>query len=268
MFSRPYIPCNWQEDFHHKGHIWHHSILIFCDIDLLSGHLHIWRMAHGVVRKISEALENKKYCSAAFLDISQASNKVWHTGLLYKLRRPLLLNYFLILKSYLHNRHFLVKVVPSQCRPTSSQCPRVIIIPAIYCRPDNLTKIYHSKLCRWYCSTRTVLATGSQKLQTNLLAFQNWIRKWRIKANGCKSIHVTFTTRKETCHPVHINNVQLPEKEVKYLGLHLDRILTWHKNIFIKRKQLWITLTKMCWLLGRKLKLSTNNKLILYKAIL
>jgi hypothetical protein len=42
---------------------------------------------------------------------------------------------------------------------------------------------------------------------------------------------------------------------------------TWNKHIFIKRKQLGITLTKMYWLLGRKSKLSTNNKLLLYKAI-
>jgi hypothetical protein len=50
-----------------------------------------------------------KYCSAVFLDISQALDKVWHTGLLYKLRlfhRP---NYFILLKSYLHSRHILVK---------------------------------------------------------------------------------------------------------------------------------------------------------------
>jgi hypothetical protein len=37
-------------------------------------------------------------------------------------------------------------------------------------------------------------AIASQKLQTNLLAIQNWFKKWRMKANGCKSIHVTFTT--------------------------------------------------------------------------
>jgi hypothetical protein len=32
----------------------------------------------------------------------------------------------------------------------------------------------------------------------------NWFKKWRIKANGCKSIHVTFTTRKETSLPAAI----------------------------------------------------------------
>jgi hypothetical protein len=63
---------------------------------------------HWIIR-INEALENKQYRSAAFLDISQAFNKVWHTGLLYKLRLSLPLNYFLVLKFYLYSRHFLVK---------------------------------------------------------------------------------------------------------------------------------------------------------------
>jgi hypothetical protein len=57
----------------------------------------IIEQTHQIVQRINEALENKKYCSAAFLDISQAFDKVWHTGLAYKLRRSLPLNYFLIL---------------------------------------------------------------------------------------------------------------------------------------------------------------------------
>jgi hypothetical protein len=90
-----------------------------------------------------------------------------------------------------------------------------------------------------------------------------------MKVNETKSIHVTFTTRRATCLPVHINDVQLPQSDcVKYLGIQLDRILTWHKHIFTKRKQLGLTLTKMHWLLGRQSQLSTTNKLQLYKTIL
>jgi hypothetical protein len=48
-----------------------------------------------------------------------------------------------------------------------------------------------------------------------------------------------------------MDNEKLPQEEaVKYLGLHLDRRLTWHKNIFEKLNQLGITFTKMYWLLG------------------
>jgi hypothetical protein len=65
---------------------------------------------HRLIRVINDALDKYQYCSATFIDISQAFGKVWHTGLLYKPRRSLPLNYFLILNSYMSNRHFVVKV--------------------------------------------------------------------------------------------------------------------------------------------------------------
>jgi hypothetical protein len=62
--------------------------------------------------------------------------------------------------------------------------------------------------------------------------------------------------------------MQFRQADVRYLRLHLDRRLTWRKHISTKRKQLGITLTKMYWLLGRKSKLSTCNKILIYKTIL
>jgi hypothetical protein len=50
----------------------------------------------------------------------------------------------------------------------------------------------------------------------------------RLQPNARKSVHVTFTTPTGQCPPVHLNNVELPTADhVKYLGLHLNRKLTW-----------------------------------------
>ena len=65
---------------------------------------------HRVIKVINVSFENKRYCSAVFLDIVQAFDKVWHKGLLYKLKKLLLSIFYLFFLSYLKNRSFYVMV--------------------------------------------------------------------------------------------------------------------------------------------------------------
>ena len=96
-----------------------------------------------------------------------------------------------------------------------------------------------------------------------------WLKKWRMKANGTKSTHLTFTLKRSSCPPVQLNGVSLVQPDdAKYLGLHLDRRLTWRKHITTKRKHLDLQLWKLYWILGRKSQLSLENKLLFYKTIL
>jgi hypothetical protein len=80
---------------------------------------------HRIVNKISKSLEERKFCNAAFLDISQAFDKIWHQGLLFKLKNLLSQNHYLLLKSYLSNRNFSVKHSDQQ----SNICPSKSGVP-------------------------------------------------------------------------------------------------------------------------------------------
>ena len=55
-------------------------------------------------------LEEKKYCTASFIDISQKLNKVWHMGLLSKIRCIFPDKLYQLICSYLANRFFMLNV--------------------------------------------------------------------------------------------------------------------------------------------------------------
>lgn len=86
-----------------------------------------------------------------------------------------------------------------------------------------------------------------------------------MKPNLCMSL---LQWKKNTCPPVSLNNVDVSQADsAKYLGLHLDRRLTWKKHLTTKRKQLQIKFFKVYWLVGKNSKLSLNNKILIYKTI-
>ncbi|KAL1137772.1 hypothetical protein AAG570_009468 [Ranatra chinensis] len=69
---------------------------IFESQNLIPSHQFGFRPFHSTIHQclhivdiISSALEQKQYCGAAFLDVEKAFDRVWHPGLLYKLKRIL-----------------------------------------------------------------------------------------------------------------------------------------------------------------------------------
>jgi hypothetical protein len=67
------------------------------------------QQVHRIIHRINNDLENKRYCTAAFIDISQAFDKVWHIGPLLKLKQALPHPAFTLLGSYFANGMFQVR---------------------------------------------------------------------------------------------------------------------------------------------------------------
>lgn len=233
---------------------------------------------HRLVNQINSDFEEKRYCSAVCVDISQAFDKVWYTGLFYKLKRAFPHPVYSLLKSYLTDRTFLVKYEEAytELYPVLSGVPQGSILgPMLYSiYTADLPEMTQTTIAT-YADDTTILAShenpveASRKLQMHLNLFEEWLQRWRIKANETKSVHITFALKRGNCPPVLLNGTHIPQSDaIKYLGLHLDRRLTWRKHIFAKRKQLGKKFSQMYWLFGRKSELSTENKLLLYKTIL
>ena len=118
-------------------------------------------------------------------------------------------------------------------------------------------------------STHKISAISTENLQNHLNKAQTWFNNWRVSVNETKSVHVTFTLRKNISDIIYINSKQIPQcDKVKYLGMHLDKRLTWKEHIWNKRKQLNLKTRRMYWLIGKQSKLSIENKLLVYKSIL
>ena len=64
---------------------------------------------HRVIEQNLSAFENKEYCNALFLDVREAFDRVWHSGILLKIKNTLHATYFGLLRSYLENRRFAVR---------------------------------------------------------------------------------------------------------------------------------------------------------------
>uniref|UniRef100_A0A6M2DRL9 Putative rna-directed dna polymerase from mobile element jockey n=1 Tax=Xenopsylla cheopis TaxID=163159 RepID=A0A6M2DRL9_XENCH len=203
---------------------------------------------HRVVNIINDSFQNKKYCSAVFLDINQAFDKVWHSGLLYKLKTILHGPIFRVLQSYLSNRQFMVDInnTRSSIQNIHSGVPQGgVLSPTLFLIYTSDLPQSNNTYLASFADDICILAkhdnpkTASDILQSHINKLEKWFQLWRFNINTSKSYHITFTLRTQTCPPITINNIPLPEvTTVKYLGMHLDRRLTWKYHIQQKKNSI------------------------------
>ncbi|KAL1117158.1 hypothetical protein AAG570_004485 [Ranatra chinensis] len=231
-----------------------------------------------VVDNIASCLEQKQYCSAAFLDVAQAFDRVWHQGLLWKIKSLVPSTYYLVLLSYLSDRSFIVIHGSSQSPyfPIKAGVPQgSILSPLLYSVYTSDIPEHPATLLASFADDTAILSTNSDptlaslNLQSHLTTLQTWCSNWKIRVNPQKCVHVTFTLRHSSCPPVYWHRTQLPPaKVVRYLGLYIDRTLTWNPHTRLKRQETNRRYKLLQRLLDKRSKLRTENKLLVYNSII
>lgn len=232
---------------------------------------------HRLVHTISQSLEKKQFAPAVFLDVSNAFDRVWHQGLMYKLQKMLPSNLCSLMASYLQDRTFSIQVgiESSDWKPISAGVPQGSVLgPTLYVlytadipvSENTVTALFADDTAAVACSDSYESAVAT--LQSTVNCISSWAKDWKIALNDTKSTRVDFSLRPHSYIPVYIDgNIIPPANHARYLGLHLDCKLNWQEHIRRKRELLNRQSKKFYWLIGPRSELSLANKRLIYTTI-
>jgi len=129
-------------------------------------------------------------CTSILLDIHKAFDKVWHRGLLYKLKLRFPDHLYLLLKSYLSESYFQVKIDDelSDYHPIRAGVPQGSVLGALFCllytvdfptTQDTFMATFAEDTAILSSDPDPVCAT--EKLQHHLNLLQNWLERGELK---------------------------------------------------------------------------------------
>ncbi|GFW03121.1 RNA-directed DNA polymerase from mobile element jockey [Trichonephila clavipes] len=184
-----------------------------------------------------------------------------------------------LISSYLTERNFSVRIndTYSSHRPTEAGVAQgTLISPLLFnIYVNDIPKHDNAILCMFADDT-AILATHTEPkliaraLNRHILDLEDWFSKWKIALNVAKTEAVFFTRKRSLTYPkIYLHNEQIPwSQHTKYLGVILDKKLTFKQHIthirgnFIKKAH---TLSP---LINRRSKLNRSNKLLIYSLLL
>ena len=202
------------------------------------------------------------------LDISKAFDRVWHSGLLYKLQAAGVtgdvLNWF---KSYLSDRKQRV-VLPrtvSEWTFIRAGVPQGSILgPLLFLVYINdIVKDIGSNIRLFADDTSLFIivdnpVTAADSLNTDLNKISQWAATWLVTFNPAKTEALLFSRKlnRPQHPPLYMQNHLISEIDAhKHLGVYFTNDCTWHNHINYIKEKAWHRLNIM-----RKLKFKLDRK--------
>ena len=207
------------------------------------GHSTINQLTY-LVHKIHQALDDGKEVRMVFLDVSKAFDRVWHTGLLFKLQKlgvqdPLLS----WIKNYLCDRkqRVVIEGQSSEWKSINSGVPQGSVLGPL------LFLVYINDITEGLESIPLLFADDTALLEivdspdesaftlnNDLEKISNWSQKWLVTMNPSKCEAIVFSAKKnKPFHPeLYLDDSTISEVSSNtHLGLTLQNNLSWKKHI-------------------------------------
>ncbi|GBN54312.1 RNA-directed DNA polymerase from mobile element jockey [Araneus ventricosus] len=233
-----------------------------------------------VVEYITKDFDRGECTAAVFLDIQKAFDRVWKQGLIHKLimyKTPP--NLVHLLNSYLGDRKFVVRIgnSSSESKTMKAGIPqRGKISPVLYSIYVNDIPTTHKTLLGMYADDTAILARNKNPKYTaaainqHLEKLDDWFVKWEIALNVSKTEAVYFAKgEKKHKQVIKIKNKSIPwSQQAKYLGIILDKKLTWQSHISSTKTKFRNVTRKLYPLIAGDSDMKRKYKILIYTAIL
>jgi hypothetical protein len=201
----------------------------------------------SITSDIYKNFEKQDETRAVFLDISKAFDKVWHEGLIHKLKtNGISGNLLKFFENYIFNRYQRVTLNGSESswRSISAGVPQGSVLgPLLFLVYINdLTENIKSQMRLFaddssiFTPVKNVTDTHEQLVE-DLKTVSTWGHQWKMVFNPDitkQAVEVIFSVKKKKpYHPdLDFNGIPVArEDHTKHLGLHLDSRLNFSKHI-------------------------------------
>lgn len=260
----------------------HNDIMKDEQFGFRAGHstsLQVARIAHSIISKFN----TNSVTSMALLDVEKAFDTVWIDGIIYKLIELKFPRYLIqLINNYLRNRIFMVKINNSysDIKKSEAGVPQGSVLgPVLFLYFINDIPNFQKTSLAIYADDTSVYAhsfnaqVATKQTQIHINQILEYTSKWKIKINNQKTEHIIFSrkfTNLNVFEPLRVEEIKIKqaEKHVKYLGVILDKRLSFvaHINNLTQKGHKAIRLLYP--LLNKNSKLSVKNKRLLYTAVI
>ncbi len=227
---------------HIYNHLYTNKLIYDRQSGFLPGHSTVYQLI-DIYDQICNSFNNKQHTCMVFCDISKAFDRVWHKGLLFKLKQNGVNGNLLSwIENYLSNRKQIVTIrstnsdtrAPNAGVPQGSVLGPLLFLVYVNDITDNLlsiTRLFADDSSLSFTTSNTADLEGI--LNHDLQIIANWAKQWLVTFNPNKTEAMLFSL-KTTNEPIRLSfdgtEISFVNNH-KHLGVTLSNNGKWHDHI-------------------------------------